>query len=158
MASPSPSHPRKLFYRVQEAAEIVGVQPYVLRYWETRFPMLRPERFANDERRYRQSDLQLLLRIRELLYEEKFTIAGAVEKLEQEDAAERLTAPAPIVRPAVVVEDETPARLPSIQADPLAPPPPPAAAPAALPNREELLQTLRAVRAELEDLRRQFLR
>ncbi len=78
---PARSIPKKLFYRITEVAEIVGVEAYVLRYWETRFPMLRPERCGNDERRYRRKDIDLLLRIRHLLYEEKFTIAGAVEQL-----------------------------------------------------------------------------
>ncbi len=73
--------PKKLFYRITEVAEILGVEAYVLRYWETRFPMLRPERCGNDERRYRRKDIDLLLRIRDLLYEQKFTIAGAVEQL-----------------------------------------------------------------------------
>jgi DNA-binding transcriptional MerR regulator len=78
------SIPDKLFYRIHEVAEIVGVQPYVLRYWETRFPMLRPERFGNDERRYRRKDLHLLLRIRHLLYDERFTIAGAVDRIKRD--------------------------------------------------------------------------
>lgn len=73
--------PNKLFHRINEVADILGVEAYVLRYWETRFPMLKPERFGNDERRYRRKDIELLLRIRGLLYEEKFTIAGAVEQL-----------------------------------------------------------------------------
>lgn len=77
-------YPRKLFYRIQEVADIVGVEPYVLRYWETKFPMLQPEKDAADQRRYRQRDIDLLLKIRDLLYAEKYTIAGAVEKLRLE--------------------------------------------------------------------------
>jgi len=76
--------PRKLFYKINEVAEIVGVEPYVLRYWETKFPMLKPERYGNDERRYRSRDIDLLLRIRSLLYDEKFTIAGAVERIRKD--------------------------------------------------------------------------
>lgn len=74
-------YPRKLFYRIQEVADIVGVEPYVLRYWETKFPMLQPDKDGADQRRYRQRDIDLLLRIRDLLYADKYTIAGAVEKL-----------------------------------------------------------------------------
>ncbi|MBX3729831.1 MAG: MerR family transcriptional regulator [Candidatus Sumerlaeia bacterium] len=82
--APATSYPKKLFYRIQEVANIVGVEPYVLRYWETKFPMLAPEKDGSDQRRYRQKDIDLLLRIRHLLYEEKYTIAGAVEKLKDE--------------------------------------------------------------------------
>jgi len=83
MTAPA-AYPRKLFYKIQEVANIVGVEPYVLRYWETRFPMLAPEKDAADQRRYRQKDIELLLRIRQLLHVEKYTIAGAVEKLKDE--------------------------------------------------------------------------
>ncbi len=78
------TYPRKLFYKINEVADIVGVEAYVLRYWETKFPMLKPERRSNDERRYRQKDVELLLRIRHLLYEEKFTIAGAVDRIKKD--------------------------------------------------------------------------
>ncbi|MEO8376580.1 MAG: MerR family transcriptional regulator [Candidatus Sumerlaeota bacterium] len=83
-SSPSPSYPKKLFYKINEVSEIVGVEAYVLRYWETKFPSLKPERLANDERRYRSKDIELLLRIRTLLYDEKFTIAGAVDRIKKD--------------------------------------------------------------------------
>lgn len=85
----STSYPRKLFYRIQEVANIVGVEPYVLRYWETKFPMLNPEKDSTEQRRYRQKEIDLLLRIRDLLYVEKYTIAGAVEKLKGESGRSR---------------------------------------------------------------------
>lgn len=84
MAASTQTYPKKLFYRINEVAEIVGVEAYVLRYWETKFPMLKPERYGNDERRYRSKDIDLLLRIRRLLYDEKYTIAGAVERLRKD--------------------------------------------------------------------------
>ncbi len=84
MPSRSPAYPKKLFYKIQEVANIIGVEPYVLRYWETRFPTLSPEKDGSDQRRYRQKDIELLLRIRELLHVEKYTIAGAIEKLKDE--------------------------------------------------------------------------
>lgn len=74
-------YPRKLFYKINEVAEILGLEAYVLRYWETRFPMLRPERTAGDERRYRARDIEILLRIKRLLHGERYTIAGAIEKM-----------------------------------------------------------------------------
>ncbi|MCB2154166.1 MerR family transcriptional regulator [bacterium] len=83
------TYPKKLFYRINEVANIIGVEPYVLRYWETRFPQLAPEKDGSDQRRYRQKDIDVLLRIRELLYEEKYTIAGAVEKLKEEKSSGR---------------------------------------------------------------------
>ncbi|HBF35644.1 TPA: MerR family transcriptional regulator [Candidatus Sumerlaeota bacterium] len=84
----NPNYPRKLFYRIQEAAQIAGVKPHVLRYWETEFQELTPEKDRNDQRRYRQVDIDLILQIRSLLYEQKFTIAGARLKIrELRDAA-----------------------------------------------------------------------
>ncbi len=84
MPATTASYPKKLFYKINEVADIVGVEAYVLRYWETKFPMLKPERYGNDERRYRSRDIDLLLRIRHLLYEEKYTIAGAVERIRKD--------------------------------------------------------------------------
>jgi len=84
MTPSSAAYPKKLFYKIQEVANIVGVEPYVLRYWETRFPLLNPEKDSSDQRRYRQKDIELLLRIRQLLHVEKYTIAGAIEKLKDE--------------------------------------------------------------------------
>ena len=73
--------PEKLFYRINEVATITQVKPYVLRYWETEFPMLSPEKDENDQRRYRRGDIELVLEIKRLLYTEKFTIAGARKQL-----------------------------------------------------------------------------
>jgi DNA-binding transcriptional MerR regulator len=74
--------PQKLFYRIQEVSRITGIKPYVLRYWETEFSALKPEKGANDQRRYRPDDIELVVRIKKLLYDEKFTIAGARRHLE----------------------------------------------------------------------------
>lgn len=73
--------PDKLFYRIQEVATITQIKPYVLRYWETEFSMLAPEKDENDQRRYRRCDIELILEIKRLLYSEKFTIAGARRRL-----------------------------------------------------------------------------
>lgn len=73
--------PEKLFYRINEVSTITQVKPYVLRYWETEFPMLSPEKDENDQRRYRKTDIELILEIKHLLYTEKFTIAGARKQL-----------------------------------------------------------------------------
>jgi len=84
-----PDFPKKLFYKINEVATITGVEAYVLRYWENKFPMLAPEKDENDQRRYRQKDIELLFYIKKLLYENKYTIAGAVEVLKQEKSGGR---------------------------------------------------------------------
>jgi DNA-binding transcriptional MerR regulator len=72
---------KKLYYRIGEACRIVGVEPHVLRYWETEFPRLSPPKNKAGQRTYRPKDIEMLLAIRRLLYEEGFTIAGARKKL-----------------------------------------------------------------------------
>ena len=74
----------KLYFKIGEVAEIVGVPAHVLRYWETEFRALRPQKSAGQQRVYRRSDVVMLLRIKHLLYAEKFTIAGARRKLSKE--------------------------------------------------------------------------
>ena len=73
--------PRKLYYRIGEVCEIVGVEAHVLRYWETEFPRLTPPKNKSGQRTYRPKDIELLLRIRKLLYDDGFTIAGARKQL-----------------------------------------------------------------------------
>ncbi|MFP4382365.1 MAG: MerR family transcriptional regulator [Candidatus Sumerlaeia bacterium] len=72
-----PTYAKKLFYRIQEVSEITDLKPHVLRYWETEFKQLSPEKDKNDQRRYRQHDIDLIFTIKDLLYRQKFTIAGA---------------------------------------------------------------------------------
>ena len=73
--------PDKLFFRIGEAAQLVGVEPHVLRYWESEFRM-RPQRSASGQRMYRRKDIARFLRIRKLLHDEGFTIAGARKALQ----------------------------------------------------------------------------
>jgi DNA-binding transcriptional MerR regulator len=73
----SPQIPDKLFFRIGEVSQIVGVEPYVLRYWESEFRGLSPKKSSSGQRMFRKKDVELLLRIRELLYDRKFTIEGA---------------------------------------------------------------------------------
>ncbi len=99
---PAKSIPDKLFYKIGEVCEHVGVQPHVLRYWESEFPMLAPQKNRAGQRVYRRKDLEIVLRIRELLYDEKFTIAGAKRKLAEEmrgGTAPRLKVVAPVPEP-----------------------------------------------------------
>jgi DNA-binding transcriptional MerR regulator len=75
--------PKKLYYKIREVCEIVGVEAHVLRFWETEFPSLSPPKSKSGQRTYRSKDIELLLRIRKLLYEDGFTIAGARKKLSE---------------------------------------------------------------------------
>jgi DNA-binding transcriptional MerR regulator len=83
-----PSLPNKLYFRIGEVAKIVGVKPYVLRYWETEFTILRPGKTPSHHRLYRRRDVETLLEIKKLLYEEGFTIAGAKKKLKDNELGE----------------------------------------------------------------------
>jgi DNA-binding transcriptional MerR regulator len=73
--------PSKLYFRIGEVAELVGVEPHVLRYWEREFRTIRPTKSAKGQRVYSRRDVENLMRVRELLYREGFTIAGAKKKL-----------------------------------------------------------------------------
>jgi DNA-binding transcriptional MerR regulator len=75
--------PAKLYYRIGEVAGIVGVEPHVLRYWETEFRSVRPQKSAKGQRIYSRRDVETLLKVRELLYAHRFTIAGAKRKLRE---------------------------------------------------------------------------
>jgi DNA-binding transcriptional MerR regulator len=82
-----PFIPKKLYYKIREVCEIVGVEAHVLRYWETEFPALSPPKSKSGQRTYRPKDIELLLQIRKLLYEDGFTIAGARKRLSGHKAA-----------------------------------------------------------------------
>ena len=83
--------PNKLFFKIGEVCEITDTQPYVLRYWESEFPALAPAKNSSGQRIYRRRDIETVLRIKQLLYEEGFTIAGAKKKLEAEMAGRAVT-------------------------------------------------------------------
>ena len=78
------SIPEKLFFKIGEVCDITGVQAHVLRYWESEFPMLAPQKNRAGQRTYRRRDVEMALRIKELLYEDQYTIAGAKKKLSSE--------------------------------------------------------------------------
>ena len=71
------------YFRIGEASRIIGVEPYVLRYWESEFPQIRPQRAGSNQRIYQRNDLETLLEIKRLLYDEKMTIEGAKQRLTQ---------------------------------------------------------------------------
>ena len=82
-----PRIPDKEYFRIGEVAAMAGVEPYVLRFWETEFPRLKPSKGRTSQRVYSRRDVGLVLRIRDLLYEEGYTIEGARRKLRLGDKA-----------------------------------------------------------------------
>lgn len=84
MGQPAVSIPEKIFFKIGEVCDLVGVQAHVLRYWETEFPMLSPQKNRSGQRSYRRRDVEIALRIKELLYEDLYTIAGAKKRLQRE--------------------------------------------------------------------------
>lgn len=101
--------PDKLFYKIGEVSKILGVEPYVLRYWETEFPFLKPRKNKSGQRVYVKKDVELLLAIKNLLYQERYTIEGVRKRLglgpaETENKPEQESQKKEVRQPARVVE------------------------------------------------------
>jgi len=75
--------PDKLYFRISEVSKLTALEPYVLRYWESEFKLIKPIRTKSKHRLYRRKDLEILFEIKTLLYEEQYTIAGAKKRLEE---------------------------------------------------------------------------
>lgn len=103
----SPEIPDKLYFKIGEVSELLGVEPYVLRYWETEFPVLSPKKSGTGHRLYRRKDVELLLRIKHLLYEKRFTIEGARQSLHTEAKAPK-TKPPKVTQQELFSEDPLP--------------------------------------------------
>ena len=73
----------KRYFRIGEVSRIIGVEPYVLRYWESEFPQIRPSRADSNQRTYQRKDLEVILEVKRLLYEERLTIEGARQRLRE---------------------------------------------------------------------------
>src|SRR5262249_8785476 len=136
---------KRLYYKIGEACKALDIQPYVLRYWETEFPALSPSKSRSGQRVYSEKELGIIRRIKELLYGEGYTIAGAKKKLETELASGSLAGPGD-GEPEAQEEPEPPEpragkgrteRAPEPLAAPPPPPParPPPPRPAARPPR-----------------------
>jgi len=93
MTAGTPDLPDKLYFKIGEVAKLVGVKPYVLRYWETEFPAIRPGKTRSKHRLYRRRDVEALLEIKRLLHNERYTIEGAKRRLKS------LAKPAPTPEP-----------------------------------------------------------
>jgi DNA-binding transcriptional MerR regulator len=94
-----PEIPDKLYFKIGEVSELLGVEPYVLRYWETEFSVLSPKKSGTGHRLYRRKDVELLLRIKHLLRDKRYTIEGARQSLQAE-------ARAPKPRPVKLAQQE----------------------------------------------------
>jgi DNA-binding transcriptional MerR regulator len=99
LQSGPPDIPDKLYFKIGEVSDLLGVEPYVLRFWETEFRVLQPKKSGTGHRLYRRKDVELLLRIKHLLYEKRYTIEGARQSLESEGRRVR-------ARRAVTVQQE----------------------------------------------------
>lgn len=91
--------PDKLYFRIGEVSELSALPAYVLRFWESEFPHLKPTKSSTGQRMYRKRDVEGILRIKKLLYEEGYTIAGAREKLKSEAKIQRKQAVLPFAAP-----------------------------------------------------------
>ena len=92
---PAQDIPDKLYFRIGEVARLAGIKPYVLRFWETEFPGLGPKKSGTGHRLYRRKDVELVLEIKRLLYEKRFTIEGARKFLETRGKGEPVRAAKP---------------------------------------------------------------
>ncbi|HEY0077016.1 MAG TPA: MerR family transcriptional regulator [Pyrinomonadaceae bacterium] len=120
------SIPEKLFFKIGEVCDITGVQAHVLRYWESEFPMLAPQKNRAGQRTYRKRDVEMVLRIKELLYEDQYTIAGAKKKLVSElRGASKLK----VVTPEMSASASQQSMMPAPVSDPL-----PSAPPSPIPS------------------------
>jgi DNA-binding transcriptional MerR regulator len=93
LALPLPEIPRKRYFAIGEVSELCAVKPHVLRYWEQEFPQLKPVKRRGNRRYYQHDDVQMIRRIRSLLYEQGFTIGGARQRLREMPKASVLRAP-----------------------------------------------------------------
>jgi len=94
--SDTPEIPDKLYFRIGEVSSLLSVEPYALRFWETEFPSLAPKKSGSGHRLYRRKDVELLLKIKQLLYERRYTIEGARQFLQAETkiaSQQKVTAP-----------------------------------------------------------------
>lgn len=88
----TPDIPDKLYFRIGDVSQLAGVKSFVLRYWETEFPMLAPKKSGTGHRLYRRKDVEMVLEIKRLLYDERFTIEGARNHLQSKAATAKSSA------------------------------------------------------------------
>jgi DNA-binding transcriptional MerR regulator len=145
--------PEKIYFRIGEVSELAKLPTYVLRFWETEFPQLRPTKSSTGQRMYRRRDVEFVMQIRKLLYEDGFTIAGARERLREQVRSNRvLEAGAPGEPPIAAEPAAATGRKPrnGLQTALLFPTPVDGAASAA--SEQRALRQLRRQLAEVLDL------
>lgn len=98
-AVPAQDIPDKLYFRIGEVSRLAGIKPYVLRFWESEFPGLGPKKSGSGHRLYRRKDVELVLEIKRLLYDKRYTIEGARKFLEGRAKPERKPAKPPQTQP-----------------------------------------------------------
>ncbi|MEW6569862.1 MAG: MerR family transcriptional regulator [Nitrospirota bacterium] len=108
---PYRSFPDKLFYKIGEVSRIVGVEPYVLRYWETEFSFLKPRKNKSGQRVYIKKDIELLLKIKRLLYQERYTIEGVRKRLGLSAVETEIKTEPPVQADVQLKEDSQPSRV-----------------------------------------------
>ena len=136
--------PPKLFFRIGEVAGLVGVEPHVLRYWEREFRSIRPTKSAKGQRVYSRKDVENLIRVRELLYRDGFTIAGAKKKLQRPSDEPESTPPPPATSEKELEAEAAPVVSQAVVLKPKSAEPP--------RTREKLLALRAEVEAFLEEL------
>lgn len=104
----APEIPDKLYFKIGEVSNLLTVEPYVLRFWETEFPKLAPKKTDKGQRMYRRKDVELLLQIKHLLYEKKFTIEGARQFLQGAGKMSAKPQPVPLTQAALFGNDALP--------------------------------------------------
>src|SRR5687768_6643740 len=143
-----PAIPAKRYFTIGEVSDLCGVKPYVLRYWEQEFTQLKPMKRRGNRRYYQHHEVLLIRRIRELLYEQGFTISGARNRLSESQPAR---AEPPAIDGLDVEETEIIDGIEAIDLDVPAVPPAAAATPAAKPAQDEV--SLHQMRLELISIR-----
>ncbi len=134
--SPKARIQKRLYYKIGEACKALDIQPYVLRYWETEFPAISPSKSRSGQRVYSERELDVIRRIKQLLYDEGYTIAGAKKKLETELASGTLQSAEGDEEPAAAEPPEPePPKPPRRSAAPQTPPAPAPPEPAAEPHQ-----------------------
>ncbi len=147
---------KKLYYKIGNVCEMTGTQPYILRFWESEFPQLAPQKSRSGQRLYRGRDIETVQRIKQLLYEEGYTIAGARRRLEQEESFRSSTGPPTLeaALPAKVRAPEPPQR--SRTSEPARSPRSTAREHLARGRLREATHTLRKLRTELKTILRRL--
>lgn len=107
--------PDRLYFKISEVSQFTGVKPYVLRYWETEFSVLKPAKSKSNQRMYERRDIETVRLIKELLYDRRFTIAGAKERLRELRRANRQTRGRLVLKPIIATDEALPIDLAQLQ-------------------------------------------